>query len=74
MQATEAATGANETVLAPEARPDLDMSQYIPDFLQPVWDFLTPYPGILTLVLVVFAYLAGKLIKMVNRLKANEAP
>jgi len=65
MQATEAATGANETVLAPEARPDLDMSQYIPDFLQPVWDFLTPYPGILTLVLVVFAYLAGKLIKMV---------
>jgi MscS family membrane protein len=63
MQATE--TAAIETVLPPEARPDLDMSQYIPDFIQPLWDLLTPYPGILTLVLVVFAYIAGKLIKMV---------
>ena len=65
MQATETATAVSETVLAPEARPDLDMSHYIPDFIQPLWDLLTPYPGILTLVLVVFAYIAGKLIKMV---------
>jgi small-conductance mechanosensitive channel len=65
MQATEAATAANETVLPPEVKPDLDMSQYIPEAIQPLWDFLTPYPGILTLVLVVFAYVAGKLIKMV---------
>ena len=65
MQATETATAANETVLPPEAKPDLDMSQYIPDSIQPLWDFLTPYPGILTLVLVAFAYIAGKLIKMV---------
>jgi len=65
MQATEAATAANETVLPAEVKPDLDMSQYIPDSIQPLWDFLTPYPGILTLVLVAFAYVAGKLIKMV---------
>ena len=65
MQATETATAVNETVLAPEARPDLDMSHYIPDFIQPLWDLLTPYPGILTLVLVVFSYIAGKLIRMV---------
>lgn len=65
MQATETANAVSETILPPEARPDLDMSQYIPDFIQPLWDFLTPYPGILTLVLVAFAYLAGKLIKMI---------
>lgn len=65
MQATEAANTADETVLPPEARPDLDMSQYVPDALQPIWDLLAPYPGILTLTLVIFAYLLGKLLKMV---------
>ncbi|MFC1701882.1 mechanosensitive ion channel family protein [Pseudomonadota bacterium] len=68
MQATEAAETtetANETVLAPEIRPDLDMSQYIPDDLQPIWDLLTPYPGLLTLLLVLLAYVFGKLIKTV---------
>ena len=64
MQATESATTADETVLPPEARPDLDMSQYVPESLQPIWDFLAPYPGILTLTLVIFAYLLGKLLKM----------
>lgn len=68
MQATETAETtetANETVLAPEIRPDLDMSQYIPDDLQPIWDLLTPYPGLLTLLLVLLAYVFGKLIKTV---------
>lgn len=40
------------------------MTQYIPDSLQPVWDLLTPYPGFLSLILVVIAYALGKLIKM----------
>jgi len=43
----------------------LDMSQYIPDDLQPIWDLLTPYPGLLTLLLVLLAYVFGKLIKTV---------
>ncbi len=64
MQATEAANTADETVLPPEARPDLDMSQYVPDAIQPIWDLLAPYPGILTITLVIFAYLIGKLLKM----------
>lgn len=65
MQATDTTAAVNETVLPPEARPDLDMSHYIPDFMQPLWDFLTPYPGILTLVLVVSAYIVGRLLRMV---------
>jgi len=65
MQETETGKAAEEAVLAPEVRPDLDMSQYIPESVQPFWDLLTPYPGLLTLLLVALAYLFGKLIKMV---------
>jgi len=62
MQATPAADPtAAETVL----RPDLDLSQYIPDSLQPLWDFLTPYPGLLTLLLIATAWLSGRLLKLV---------
>lgn len=67
MQATEPTQAVEETVMTPELRPDLDMSQYVPDFIQPLWDFLAPYPGLLTLLLVVLAYGFGKLIKMVVR-------
>ena len=49
----------------PAFRPDLDMSQYIPDDLQPAWEFLTPYPGLLTLLLILLAYFLGKLVKHV---------
>jgi MscS family membrane protein len=62
MQATEA---VDSTVTQPVFRPNLDMSQVIPDWLQPVWDMLAPYPGILTLLLIVFAYGFGKLLKFV---------
>ena len=65
MQDTETTQAAEETVLAPDIRPDLDMSQFIPDDIQPFWDLLVPYPGLLTLLLVAFAYFFGKLIKMV---------
>jgi MscS family membrane protein len=62
MQATEAVSSTEtESVF----RPDLDMSHYIPDFLQPTWDFFSPYPGLLTLLLIAAAYLFGKLLKLV---------
>ena len=61
MQATDTAN-PDSPVIVP--KPDLDMTQYIPDALQPVWDFFAPYPGILTLLLIVVAYLAGRLLKL----------
>lgn len=62
MQETEA---VDSTVAEPVFRPDLDMSHYIPDWLQPVWDFFAPYPGLLTLLLIAVAYLAGTILKLV---------
>jgi len=41
------------------------MSYYIPDWLQPLWDFFTPYPGLLTLLLILVAYALGKLLRFV---------
>jgi len=64
MQTIETTEKIDETVLVQDIRPDLDMTQYIPDGLQPVWDLLTPYPGLLSLLLVAIAYALGKLIKM----------
>ena len=62
MQATDSAgPGSTDTV----AIPDLDLSQYIPDSLQPVWDFFAPYPWLLTLLLIAAAYLAGTLLRLV---------
>lgn len=61
MQATDpTTTNAAATVL----QQDLDLSRYVPDFLQPIWNFFLPYPWLLTLLLVVAAYLVGKLLKM----------
>jgi len=65
MQATETSQAVDQAVIAPEIRPDLDMSQYIPDFIQPFWDLLAPYPGLLTLFVVVFSYALGKLLTLV---------
>lgn len=65
MQATETSQAVDEAVVAPEIRPDLDMSQYVPEFLQPFWDVLAPYPGLLTLFLVVLSYALGKLLTIV---------
>lgn len=62
MQATEA---AETNVSNPVYRPDLDLSHYIPDWLQPLWDFFTPYPGLLTVLLIVAAYALGWLLKTV---------
>jgi small-conductance mechanosensitive channel len=56
----EAVDRAAESAL----RPDLDMSYYIPDWLQPTWEFFTPYPGLLTVLSILFAYAIGKLLKL----------
>jgi len=64
-ETTEVTETIETTVLDPELKPDLDMSQHIPDDLQPLWDLLTPYPGLLTLLLVAASYAFGKLIKSV---------
>jgi MscS family membrane protein len=42
---------------------DLDISYLIPDWLQPIWDFFVPYPGLLTLLLIAAAWLFGKFLK-----------
>lgn len=61
MQATESTTNTATTVL----QQDLDLTQYVPDFLQPLWNFFLPYPWLLTLILVAVAWLIGKLLKLV---------
>ena len=47
------------------ARPDLDITPYIPHWLQPIWDFLAPYPGLLTILLLLVAYSLGRLLKTI---------
>lgn len=46
-------------------RPDLDITSFIPHWLQPSWDFLSPYPGLLTILMLLVAYAIGRLIKTV---------
>lgn len=62
MQETETAITAPASA---EFKPDLDVVQYIPDWLQPAWDFLSPYPGLLALFLLLAAYVLGRLLKLV---------
>ncbi len=65
MQENEAAGTTAETVAEPVLRPDLDLSRYVPDDLQPLLEYLTPYPGLLTMLLILVAYIFGKLLKFV---------
>lgn len=46
-------------------KPDLELTYYIPDWLQPAWDFFTPYPGLLTILLIAAAYGFGWLLRWV---------
>jgi len=66
MQAAEPET-VKETVKGAVtiSRPDLDITSFIPNWLQPTWDFLSPYPGLLTILLLLVAYSIGKLLKTV---------
>ena len=59
------ATEITEAAAEPTFRTDLDISYLIPDWLQPSWEFLSPYPGLLTLMLIIFAWLLGRLIKAI---------
>ena len=61
MQASEAAVTVSGT------KPDLNISHYVPDWLQPAWDFLAPYPGLLTLLLIAVAYSLSKPLKILLR-------
>ncbi len=62
------ATGtASTTSVASGYNPDLDLLHYLPDWLRPVWDFLAPYPGLLTLLLVFAAYIVGRLLTLLIR-------
>ena len=45
-------------------RTDLDISHLIPDWLQPIWEFFVPYPGLLTLLLIAIAWLLGKFLHL----------
>ena len=47
------------------SRPDLELTSFIPQWLQPVWDYLSPYPGLLTITLLLMAYTIGRLLKAV---------
>jgi MscS family membrane protein len=62
MQETEAAQAIQAEN---EFKTDLDVSYLIPEQLQPVWDFFVPYPGLLTLLLIAFAWMFGKFLKFV---------
>jgi len=62
MQDTEV---ANAEVVKSVIKPDLDVLQYVPDWLQPTWDYLSPYPGLLTLLLIVLSYGFGRLLRAV---------
>ncbi len=62
MQATEAVS----TATAGSAfKSDLDVVQYLPDWFQPTWDMLSPYPGLLTIILLLLAWAFGRLLKLV---------
>jgi len=56
---------ANTSPVAATFRTDLDVVRYMPDWLQPAWDFLSPYPGLLTLLLILFSYAIGRLLRLI---------
>jgi MscS family membrane protein len=53
------------TPVTPAFKPALEVLRYIPDGLQPAWDFLSPYPGLLAVLLILTAYGFGRLLRMV---------
>ena len=58
------ATAVTEQAVAESAyKPDLELANYIPDWLQPAWEFFAPYPGLLTLLLIVAAFAFGWLLR-----------
>jgi MscS family membrane protein len=62
MQATEAVENATPEVVY---KPDLELTHFIPDWLQPSWEFFSQYPELLTVMLIALAYVLGRLLKLV---------
>ena len=62
MQETDAVTTAPASSVI---KPDLEVLRYIPDWLQPAWDFLSPYPGLLTIILILAAFAFGWVLRLV---------
>jgi len=60
MQETEAAEKIVEETIY---KPDLQLIDYIPDWLQPAWDFFSPYPELLTILLIAAAYVFGWMLR-----------
>lgn len=65
MQSNDTGTAAAATAEEIVARPDLDLSYLIPEWLQPIWEFFTPYPGLLTILVLAIAYSIGRVLKLV---------
>ena len=61
MQDTQAVANAAEEVVF---KPNLELTSYIPDWLQPAWDFFSPYPGLLTILLILVAFAFGWLLRL----------
>ena len=63
MKATEEVKAA-----APEEilrAPNLELTRFIPDSLQPYWDFFSGYPGLLTVMLIALAYILGWVLRWI---------
>jgi len=54
---------ANTSPVTTTFRTDLDVVRYMPDWLQPAWDLLSPYPGLLTILLILSAYTLGRFLR-----------
>jgi len=66
----------NTSQVTTSFRTDLDVVRYMPDWLQPAWDFLSPYPGLLTILLILTAWVFGRFLRLIlskalNRLAAS---
>jgi len=62
MQDTEAVESVVQEIIY---KPDLELTYYIPDWLKPMWEFFSPYPELLTILLILAAYVFGRLSRFV---------
>ena len=52
---------------------ELDIEQYLPDPVHPVWDFLKEYPVVLVLLMFSLGYLLGKGLQWLIRAVLDQA-
>ncbi|NNK34347.1 MAG: hypothetical protein HKP02_14545, partial [Xanthomonadales bacterium] len=46
---------------------DIDIEPFLPEYIQPFWDFLQDYPLLLVLIMAVLGYLVGKAVQWAVR-------